>query len=208
MVETQLVRRGIADARVLEAMRALPRRLFVPDDQRECAYADHPIGIACGQTISQPYMAAAMTELLHLSPEARVLEIGVGSGYQTALLARLAAHVTGMERHAVLAEAARYRLQTLSIDNVEIYVGDGTLGCPANAPYDAILVAAAAPGIPASLKAQLAEGGRLVAPIGGTDVQRLAVMRRQGDAFSVDEGLSCRFVPLIGAEGWPDGMRG
>lgn len=204
MVETQIRARGIKDARVIEAMRTTPRHLFVSAGMQTHAYDDHPVGIACGQTVSQPYMVAAMTELLALDSAARALEIGTGAGYQTAILAVLAREVVSVERHAPLADAARQRIEALGHQNVVIEVGDGTLGCPERAPYDAILVTAAAPKVPDALKSQLADGGRLVVPVGDRDLQYLTVVVRTGEHYETVQGMSCRFVPLIGAQGWRD----
>lgn len=204
MVDRQIAARGIRDPRVLEAMRAVPRHCFLPLDLLGEAYADHPVRIGCGQTISQPYMVAIMTELLDLAPEDRVLEIGTGSGYQTAILARLAREVISIERHGALAEQAQCRLADMGYKNITVLVGDGSAGWPEDAPYDAILVTAGSPSLPASLKAQLADGGRLVCPIGGHDLQQLLKVVRRGDAYEEMKSISCIFVPLIGREGWPE----
>ncbi len=204
MVDKQIAARGIRDPRVLEAMRTVPRHLFLSPDLWGEAYADHPVRIGCGQTISQPYMVAIMTELLALAPEDRVLEIGTGSGYQTAILARLAREVISIERHQALADRAQQRLAEMGYDNATVLAGDGSAGWPEGAPYDAILVTAGSPSLPASLKAQLAEGGRLVCPIGGRELQRLLKVVRQGNIYIESESISCIFVPLIGREGWPE----
>ncbi len=205
MVDKQIVTRGVSDNRVLAAMRSVPRHLFLNADRQDHAYRDHPAPIGCDQTISQPYMVAAMTELLALTPSARVLEIGTGSGYQTAVLAEIAVHVTSVERHAALADAARQRLQALGYDNIDVVVGDGTLGHPDAAPYNAILVTAATPEIPEALQAQLALGGRLVAPVGDTKVQQLITLVREANNETTRHpGIACRFVPLIGEQGWPE----
>ena len=205
MVENQLVRRDIVDARVLDAMRRVPRHLFIPRVGWEEAYHDHPIAIGCGQTISQPFMVAAMTELLRVTPRSRVLEIGTGSGYQTAILASLAGEVISMERHEALASQARATLKDLGYENVEVICGDGSLGWPERAPYDAILVTAGAPRMPEALPGQLGEGGRLVAPVGDTDIQYLYTVILRGGQYISDRGMSCRFVPLVGAQGWGAG---
>lgn len=202
MVDRQIAGRGIRDPRVLEALRDVPRHLFVPDDQRPHAYEDRALPIASGQTISQPYIVAVMTELL--APEAthKVLEIGTGSGYQAAILSRLSRQVISIERHAELADAARQRLQALGITNVDVLVGDGTEGLPGDAPFDRILVTAGAPAVPDSLKVQLAERGRLVLPVGPSGYQHLTVVDRFGTSFEQREHDPCVFVPLIGRHGW------
>lgn len=205
MVEKQLVARGIQDEVVLAVMREIPRHLFLSANRQADAYLDHPAPIDCNQTISQPYMVAIMTAMLVLQPEMRVLEIGTGSGYQTAVLAAIAGEVVSVERHALLADSARQRLEALGYNNITVVVGDGTLGYPEKAPYDAILVTAGAPDIPEVLQQQLAPGGRLVAPVGRTDVQQLVTITREDqETFSSKPGLSCRFVPLIGEYGWRD----
>jgi protein-L-isoaspartate(D-aspartate) O-methyltransferase len=207
MVDEQIAARGVRDPRVLDAMRDVPRHRFVADDAQWQAYEDRPLPIGEGQTISQPYMVAAMTELLSPQPSSVVLEIGTGSGYQTAVLARLAAHVTSIERHAPLADRAGRILEMLGYANVRVLVGDGTEGHAAGAPYDRILVTAGAPGVPDSLKRQLGEGGRLVIPVGPPGFQRLVLVERRGLAFDLTEGEGCVFVPLVGREGWPaDGI--
>ena len=203
MVERQLAARQIHDERVLDAMRTVPRHAFVPEPYRGHAYEDHPIDIGHGQTISQPFMVALMTHLLALRPADRVLEIGTGSGYQTAVLATLARHVTTIERLPALADRARATLDALEYTNIDICTGDGTLGWPEGAPYEAIVVTAAAPAVPGALCGQLADGGRLVCPVGPRDLQRLVRVVRVGDRYQEDESIRCVFVPLIGAEGWP-----
>ena len=204
MVESQIATRGIRDPRVLDAMRTVPRHCFVPADLQDHAYEDHPLHIGCGQTISQPYMVALMTEQLELCAEDRVLEIGTGSGYQAAILATLAEDVVSIERSPTLAERARMRLDDLGYDNVTVVTGDGTLGWPDRAPYGAILVTAGGPQVPASLKDQLEVGGRLVCPVGSREVQRLAKVVRTRKGIKESQGISCVFVPLIGTEGWPE----
>jgi len=189
---------------VLEAFMAVPRHHFVPDRFRVHAYEDRPLDIGSGQTISQPYMVAAMTELLALRPTDHVLEIGTGSGYQTAILATLAGHVTSIERFAGLADRAQRLLRALEYDNVTVQVGDGTLGHPDGAPYDAILVTAAAPRVPAALLDQLAMNGRLVCPVGEREVQRLVRVVRTPEGYREEAGIECVFVPLVGSDGWPD----
>jgi protein-L-isoaspartate(D-aspartate) O-methyltransferase len=202
MVERQIAARGVRDPRVLEAMREVPRHLFVPEGLRSSAYEDRALPIADAQTISQPYIVAIMTELLATGPEHRVLEIGTGSGYQTAILARLAGRVVSIERHPGLASAARGLLTTLGITNVEVHVGDGTEGWAAAAPFDRILVTAGAPSIPDVLREQLADGGRLVIPVGPSGFQHLMIVDRAGPGFAEQQHDACVFVPLIGRHGW------
>lgn len=203
MVANQLAGRGIRDPRVLEAMGRVPREEFVPAGDRPRAYADQALPIGAGQTISQPFMVAMMSEALGLRGGERVLEIGTGSGYQAAILGELAREVISIERLPRMAEDARQRLAALGYRNVEIRVADGSLGQPEGAPYDAILVAAGAPGVPRALKAQLADGGRMVIPVGPQGRQALTIVRRTGDTFVESTGEGCVFVPLIGEEGWP-----
>jgi protein-L-isoaspartate(D-aspartate) O-methyltransferase len=203
MVESQLAARRIVDQRVLDAMREVPRHAFVPPSLRHLAYKDHPIDIGHGQTISQPYMVALMTQMLELRSSDRVLEIGTGSGYQTAILATLARHVTSIERIPNLAVAASALLRSLEYTNIDIHTADGTLGWPDAAPYDAILVTAGAPALPHSLRDQLAEGGCLLCPVGPREHQSLVRIVRDAGTFREDESIKCMFVPLIGAEGWP-----
>jgi len=205
MVRTQLYGRGIRDVRVLDAMARVPRHEFVDGRYQDQAYEDHPIPIAEGQTVSQPYIVAITLEALALEPSHVVLEIGTGSGYQTALLAELACHVHSVERHATLARAAEAILSRLGYTNVTVLVGDGSQGLAAHAPFDAIAVSAAAPEIPASLFEQLREGGRLVIPVGPAEAQELQLVRKNEGKplLTVLEG--CRFVPLIGGQGYPSG---
>lgn len=203
MVEKDLRRRGIRDARVLEAMRAVPRHRFVPDAEREHAYEDRALPLEVGQTISQPYIVAYMSEALRVGPDHRVLEVGTGSGYQTAVLARLAAEVFTVERIGDLQAAAREVLEELGVTNVRFRVGDGTLGWERYAPYDRILVTAGAPDVPGPLKEQLARaGGRMVIPVGDVELQELVAVTRAGEEFTIEPLLGCRFVPLVGDEGW------
>ncbi len=203
MVAAQLRGRDIRDERVLAAMGAVPRDAFVPDADRASAYADAPLPIGGGQTISQPYIVARMTELLHVGPGDRVLEVGTGSGYQAAILAELGCRVTSVERDAELARTARARLADLGYgDRVEVRVGDGSLGDPAGAPWDGIVVAAGAPSIPASLREQLGEGRRLVIPVGSLREQHLMVVERHGNEWRERSDGPCVFVPLVGAGGW------
>jgi len=202
MVERQIAARGVRDPRVLEALGDVPRHLFVPGDQRPHAYEDRALPIASGQTISQPYIVAIMTELLEPQPHHRVLEIGTGSGYQTAVLSRLSKQVITIERHPELARMAEQVFGLLGLSNVDIRVGDGTEGLPEEAPFDRILVTAGAPSIPESLKAQLADPGRLVLPVGPSGYQHLTVIDRFGNSFEQQEREACVFVPLIGRHGW------
>jgi protein-L-isoaspartate(D-aspartate) O-methyltransferase len=203
MVEHQLRRRGITDERVLRAMRAVPRHHFLTDPSTEpYAYADGPLRIGHGQTLSQPFIVALMTMLLQLTGRERVLEVGGGSGYQAAVLGLLAAEVHSVEILPQLAEPAERRLAGLGQSNVHVHLGDGSLGWPDCAPYDAILVAAAAPEAPPALLEQLADGGRLVIPVGGRREQTLKRWQREGDFFNVQAFGGVAFVPLRGAAGW------
>jgi protein-L-isoaspartate(D-aspartate) O-methyltransferase len=204
MVETQLRRRGIVDKKVLAAMDGVPRHEFVPADFRKRAYDDAPLPIGEGQTISQPYIVASMTTALHLSGSERVLEIGAGCGYQAAVLSLLAKQVYTVECRGALATATAQRLSRLGYANVHVHCGDGTLGLPECAPFDAILVAAAAHSVPPPLLAQLGEGGRLIIPVGDTENQELQIMERRGSAFQKRTLEGCRFVPLVGFHGWKD----
>ena len=204
MVELQIEARGVSDPRVLEAMRTVPRHLFVPDSCRQAAYNDSPLPIGHGQTISQPYIVAVMTELLELAPGERVLEIGGGSGYQAAILGTLAGEVVTVERIPEVARTARENLEAAGIRNVNVVVADGTDGYAISAPYDAIIVTAAAPDIPKPLLEQLADGGRLVAPVGGRDLQTLVRLVRKGDTIIRSTHGGVVFVPLLGHHGWPD----
>jgi protein-L-isoaspartate(D-aspartate) O-methyltransferase len=204
MVCQQIAARGIRAERVLDAMRSVPRHLFVPLESRHSAYMDGPLSIGQGQTISQPYIVALMTEALELRGHERVLEIGTGSGYQAAILSQLASHVYTVERIPELASRAQDLFRQLGYDNISMHVGDGTLGWLEHAPYEAIIVTAAAPEIPRPLTDQLAEGGRLVAPIGGSWSQSLVRVRKQRAHLQRQELTSVAFVPLIGQHGWPD----
>jgi protein-L-isoaspartate(D-aspartate) O-methyltransferase len=207
MVEEQLVARGITDRRVLDAMREVPREAFVAEWLKAEAYADRPLPIEAAQTISQPYIVALMIEAAALGPHDRALEIGAGSGYAAAVMARLAKEVVAIERHPQLARLAAERLRALAIDNVDVQCDDGSAGCPARAPFDAILVAASGPRVPHVLVEQLAPGGRIVMPIGAHhDVQRLVRVTRLADGGEREDTLcGVAFVPLIGREGWPGG---
>jgi protein-L-isoaspartate(D-aspartate) O-methyltransferase len=200
----RLRRGGIMDERVLAAIGSVPRELFVPEELRSRAYADGALPIGHGATISQPTMVARMCEELRLTGGERVLDVGTGSGYQAAVLAELAAEVVGIERVPELAEQARAALAAAGYPDVEVHVGDGTLGLPERAPFDAIVVAAAAPRPPAALVAQLAPAGRLVVPVGSRRDQRLEVVIRTESGSEVVRSVPCRFVPLVGAEGFDE----
>jgi protein-L-isoaspartate(D-aspartate) O-methyltransferase len=202
MVEWQLRRRGIRDERVLHAMARVPRHDFVERELLAEAYEDHPLPIGDGQTVSQPYIVAAMLEALRLAPSETVLEIGTGSGYQTAILAELAQQVFSVERLPALADAAKKRLLGLGYENVTMVVGDGSVGLAGNAPYDAIVVSAASPAIPQALLDQLKEGGRMVIPVGPPAAQELLLVRKRGGYIRTAALDGCRFVPLIGAQGY------
>jgi protein-L-isoaspartate(D-aspartate) O-methyltransferase len=205
MVEQQVVQRGLPNDAVLRAMREVPRENFVPETQQGRAYEDGPIPIACGQTISQPFVVAAMLALADIKPGQRVLEIGVGSGYAAALISRIAAEVFGVERHPELAAAASARLASFGYDNVQIRAGDGTLGWPEQAPFDAIVVSAAGPATPAALRAQLKIAGRLVIPVGSRFSQQLVTVTRvDAESFAQDTHGPVAFVPLIGAQAWDE----
>jgi protein-L-isoaspartate(D-aspartate) O-methyltransferase len=202
MVEHQLRERGIRDERVLAAMGEVPRELFVPERRRELAYADAALPIGAEQTISQPWIVAAILQALELSGDEQVLEIGTGSGYSTCLLGRLTERVISVERHASLARAAAESLRACSTDNVELMVGDGSRGVPDRAPFDAIAVHAAAPAPPPAMIEQLAEGGRMVVPVASGQEEMLTLLRRHGSEIESTAIAPCRFVPLIGAEGF------
>ncbi len=202
MVERQLRRRDIVDERVLAAMERVPRERFLPAELRRRAYEDAALPIGGGQSISQPYMVAAICSALALAGRERVLDVGSGSGYQAAVLAELGADVVTIERIPELAERARESLAAAGYDRVEVVVGDGTLGVPERAPFDAIAVAAAAPGLPETLYDQLRPRGRLVVPVGGQRAQRLEVIVRSPEGPAVVHSVPCRFVPLLGEEGF------
>jgi protein-L-isoaspartate(D-aspartate) O-methyltransferase len=204
MIEKQLRRRGVRDSRVFLAMAAARREEFVPKEFRQRAYEDAPLPIGEGQTISQPYIVAAMTAALHLTGSERVLEIGTGCGYQAAILSNLSKIVFTVESRSKLAAAAAVRLERLGYGNVHVHCGDGTLGLPEFAPFDAILVAAAAPAVPGPLRSQLAEGGRLILPVGDAENQELLLLERHGNSFATITLEPCRFVPLIGYYGWKE----
>lgn len=202
MVQYQIANKGIQDEGVLGAMRSVPRHLFLPEEARPYAYVDRPVRIGSGQTISQPYIVALMTSLLDVKSHHCVLDVGTGSGYQAAILGELAAEVHSIERHPELAEEAEERLQELGYENIHVHVGDGTQGYSPAAPYDRIVVAAAAPDVPKPLLDQLAPGGRLVIPVGSRYSQQLEVWNRKGEKFDKSTSIPVVFVPLIGAEGW------
>ena len=203
MVEEQLVERGVKNLSVLEAMSRVPRHLFAQDSLQHRAYGDTPLPIGENQTISQPYIVGAMTEALALKGEERVLEIGTGSGYQTAIIAELCRQVFTIERLNNLSRKAQNILESLNYMNIVFKMFDGTYGWPDQAPFDAIFITASAPEIPDSLVKQLGDGGRLVAPIGGADKQKLVVLTKKGDRVSRRDLVNCKFVPLIGKYGWP-----
>ena len=202
MVRDQVEARGVDDRRVLDAMREIPRHLFIPDEYRDAAYHDRPLPIGGGQTISQPYIVGLMTSLLELKQSDKVLEIGAGSGYQAALLSKLARTVVTIERLPEIAAKAKDVMQRLGITNVKVVVEDGTLGYAPGAPYDGIIITAASPDIPAPLIDQLADTGRLVAPVGSRDLQQLVRIRKQGGRISRETFGGVVFVPLLGCHGW------
>ncbi len=204
MVETQIVQRGLRHPRVVAAMRQVPRHLFVPGVGRDAAYEDRPLPIGDGQTISQPYMVAVMTAALDPQPGDHVLEVGTGSGYQAAVLAVLCREVITIERHPRLAERARATLDRLGFGHVRVVVGDGSVGFPDGRPYQGVIVTAAAPAVPVPLRDQLAEGGRLVIPVGSSGYQELVVETRTASGFTRETREGCVFVPLIGQEGFAD----
>ena len=207
MVDEQLGGRDITDRRVLEAMRSVPRHRFVPEDAAELAYIDAPLPIGYRQTISQPYIVALMSQMLRLRGGETVLEVGTGSGYQAAVLGRLARRVFSIERIPELAQAARRALAEAGVDNAEVRVADGSIGLPEEAPFDGILVAAAAPKVPGPLLDQLAEGGRLVVPVGTIDGQILERWTRRRDEFTCERSAPVCFVPLVGSHGWEQDLR-
>ncbi|HJT42466.1 MAG TPA: protein-L-isoaspartate(D-aspartate) O-methyltransferase [Rhizomicrobium sp.] len=205
MVEAQIARRGVRDSKILDAMRSVPREFFVAERFRAFSYEDGPLPIAEGQSISQPYVVAAMLEAAELEADDQVLEIGAGSGYAAAILSRIVRKVYAVERQAALGQAARERLRALGYDNVELKTGDGSGGWPQAAPFDAIIVSAASPSIPQALKIQLAVGAHLVIPVGTMDEQRLIRVTRVDETqFQQDDLGPVRFVKLIGASGWDD----
>jgi protein-L-isoaspartate(D-aspartate) O-methyltransferase len=204
MVQEQIIARGVRDTRVVEALRRVPRHVFVDPGLVSRAYDDSALPIGAKQTLSQPYIAARMTEALQLSPEEKVLEIGTGSGYQTALLAELCFNVFSVEKIRALSRQARILLDRLEYHNIALHVGDGTIGWSEHAPYDAIVVTAGAPDLPKPLLEQLALGGRLVLPVGDTKNQRLLRVTRAAAGLQPEELGECRFVKLVGKYGWRD----
>jgi protein-L-isoaspartate(D-aspartate) O-methyltransferase len=204
MVENQLKSRGIADQNVLSAMSKIPRHLFIPPEKSDCAYDDGPLSIGEGQTISQPYIVALMTQCLQIGENEKILEIGTGSGYQMSILLELTRNVYSMERLPSLAQKARKNLTALGHKDLQIRVGDGTCGWSEEAPFDGIIVTSGAPDVPPALKQQLAEGGRLVIPAGSRYTQTLYTITRKGNTFHQEEITPCVFVPLIGKHGWEE----
>ena len=204
MVNGQLIPRGISDPQVLEAFRKVPRDEFIPESMRASAYDDAALPIGIGQTISQPYMVAIMTELLKLKGNEKVLEVGTGSGYQAAILSQLCKKVFTIERIESLAVQAKETLKKLGYTNVEFIIGDGTLGYPKESPYEGIIVTAGCPEIPSLLIDQLADGGRLVIPVGETYLQTLTVVTKKEGKLKFEESIACVFVPLIGKFGWKE----
>ena len=202
MVDEQLRQRGIRDENVLKAMGIVPREEFVVDRYRSQAYADHPVPIPLGQTVSQPFIVAKMLEAAEIVRGNKVLEVGTGTGYEAAILTRMGARVFTVERHAELAALARIHLESLHYDGVNVVTGDGSEGLPEEEPFDAIVVAAAVPDVPPALLEQLAEGGRMVIPIGPPDLQSLVVIRKSKNNFDRQNIDDCRFVPLIGKQGY------
>ena len=203
MIDDQLRRRGIGDQRVLQVMARIPRENFVPQSLTEAAYEDRALDIGLGQTISQPYIVAYMTEKLNLQPDHRVLEIGTGSGYQTAVLASLCAEVYTLEHLAILSQRTQSTLARLGIENVEYRIDDGSVGWPERAPFDRIMVTAGAPAIPRPLVEQLRDGGRMIVPVGDRKLQQLLVIEKREGRFIEYPLIACRFVKLIGHCGWP-----
>lgn len=199
-----LKQRGIRDEKVLNAMRKIPRHLFVDSKLWEMAYGDHPLPIGEGQTISQPYIVALMTEALDLKKTDRVLEIGTGSGYQTAILAELAGLVYTVEKSEALSQQARRLLESTNLKNISFRIGDGTMGWEEHAPYDKIIATGAVPHVPESLMRQLKEPGRLVIPVGGRQIQTLLLIKKEGGKICQQELCSCSFLPLLGKEGWQE----
>jgi protein-L-isoaspartate(D-aspartate) O-methyltransferase len=204
MIERQLIARNITDPCVLKVMSELPRECFIPSEFKSAAYEDRAVSIGLSQTISQPYMVALMTEKLQVEPENRVLEIGTGSGYQTAILAKLAGEVYTVERIDELSQQARAILTQLGLTNIRYKIDDGTIGWPEASPFDRILVTAGAPQVPERLSDQLKEGGILIIPVGPEECQTLIRIRKIGDKLQQEPIISCRFVKLIGEQGWPE----
>ncbi len=204
MVRSQITGRGIRDTRIIAALIEVPRHLFVDPGMQSSAYSDNALPIYQGQTISQPYMVAIMTEQLDVKTSDKILEIGTGSGYQAAILSRLSKQVYSIERHPELAERALKNLAAAGIENVKIFCGDGTLGWPEEAPFDKIIITAGAPSIPQTLMDQLSEGGRMVIPVGNRHIQSLQVVDKINNKPEVRQSIDCVFVPLVGKQGWSD----
>ena len=204
MIKTQLIPRGISDSRVLDAFRNVERHKFVPEENINSAYSDCPLPIGEGQTISQPYIVALMTQCLELKGDEKILEVGTGSGYQTAILSLLCYKVCSVERIKSLAERAKRILKEEEFNNIEIRVGDGSLGWAGNGPYDGIIVTAASPSVPESYLDQLADGGKLVIPVGGRISQSLSVLEKKENKILTHEVCGCVFVPLVGEKGWKE----
>ncbi|MFA5863226.1 MAG: protein-L-isoaspartate(D-aspartate) O-methyltransferase [Phycisphaerae bacterium] len=204
MIERQLRARNITDPRVLKVMSELPRERFIPGESQSAAYEDRAVSIGLGQTISQPYMVAVMTEKLQIEPENRILEIGTGSGYQTAVLAKLATEVYAIERIDELSQRAQMTLTQLGLTNIRYKIDDGTIGWPDASPFDRILVTAGSPQVPEHLSDQLKEGGILIIPVGPEECQTLIRIRKIGNKLQQEPIISCRFVKLIGEQGWPE----
>lgn len=202
MVETQLIPRGISDERVLKVFRKVPRHKFVSRQLQKNAYDDNPLSIGCGQTISQPYMVALMTECLELKGNEKVLEVGTGCGYQTAILAEIAKEVYSVERIEELAKGAKEKLDSLGYKNIKIKIDDGTLGWKEFAPFDAIIVTAGSPNIPKELFGQLTKSGKMAIPVGNTFSQMLTLVEKENNKMKTKDLCPCVFVPLIGKEGW------
>jgi protein-L-isoaspartate(D-aspartate) O-methyltransferase len=205
MVEDQIKRRGITDKRILTAMEEIPRHKFVEEGLKGVAYQDGPLPIGMNQTISQPYIVALMTELLDVSDEHKVLEIGTGSGYQAAVISRIAMSVITVERIPELYKKAKETLRKLGYNNITVVMADGSIGYSEYAPYNRIIVTAASPSVPDELIEQLANGGKIVIPVGGMYTQQLVVLEKEGDKIIKTESIGVRFVPLLGRKGWENG---
>jgi len=205
MVEDQIKRRGITDKRILAAMEEIPRHTFVEEGLKGVAYQDGPLPIGMDQTISQPYIVALMTELLDVSDEHKALEIGTGSGYQAAVISRVAMSVISVERIPELYKKAKKTLRKLGYNNITVVMADGSIGYREFAPYDRIMVTAASPSVPEELKEQLADEGKIVIPVGGMYTQQLVVLKKEGDKIIKTESIGVRFVPLLGKKGWENG---
>jgi len=204
MVRSQILSRGVRDQRVIAALLEVPRHLFVDQGMRAQSYSDNALPLCQGQTISQPYMVAAMTEMLEVAPTDKVLEIGTGSGYQAAVLSKLSKHVYSIERLEALSETAEKNLRAADMENIHLRCGDGTLGWPEEAPFDKIVITAGAPSVPEALFAQLAEGGRMIIPVGNRAIQSLKLIEKSGGEQIVKSSMDCVFVPLLGKQGWKE----